>query len=243
MAHYRRRPLKSPLIHSDILELERVHLNADEWPVQAVVRDVREMGSSDLESEDAAPVGSAMRLRSRAIGLLVDDEFDHVRDATTFLANDLDFDGSLDRCEGLQIGLAMAGVDATIVPIRPGRFLEWVRLTRRPLVERALDEFAALALAMRSASVTAVMADVDEMDFLAHSGRVAAFSGYGESRRWLRHRRAFHAKLEANGGRVETLPIRVEAFIDWCACLRQDTSEAALDRYALLALERLTTFD
>jgi hypothetical protein len=237
LAHYRRRPLKSPLIHSDILELERVHLNADEWPVRAVVWDVREMGSSDLQSEDAAPVGSAMRLRSRAIGLLVDEEFDHLRDTTTFLADDLDFDGSLDRCEGLQIGLAMAGVDATIVPIRPGRFLEWVRLMRRPLVERALDEFAALALALRSASVTAVMADV------AYSGRIAAFSVYGESRRWLRHRRAFHTKLEANSGRVETLPIRVEAFIDWCACLRQDTSEAALDRYALLELERLTTFD
>ena len=201
------------------------------------------MGSFDLNSEDAAFFGSATRLSNRAIGLLVDDEFDPARYETAFLAANLDFDGSLDRCEGLQIGLAMAGVDATIVPIRTGRFQEWVRLTRRPLDERTLDAFATLALAMRDASVTAVMAEIDEMDFVAHSPWIAAFSSYGESRRWRRHRRATRAKLEASGARVETLPIRVDAFVDWCACLRQDTSEAALDRYALLTLERLTTFD
>lgn len=201
------------------------------------------MGISDLEPETAALVGNEARVRSRAIGLVVDDEFGHARDVIPFLADYLDFDDWLDRCEGLQIGLAMAGVDATIVPVRLGRFLEWVRLTRRPLDERALDRFATLALAIRNASASNAMAVVGELDFVAYSRRVAAFGDYGDSRHWQRHREALRWKLEASGVRVETLPICIDAFVDWCACLGQDASEAALDRYAQLVLEHLTTFD
>ena len=201
------------------------------------------MGISDLETGSAASVGSAARVRDRAIGLVVDDEFGRAREEIGFLADYPDFDSWLDRCEGLQIGLAMAGVDATIVPIRLGRFLEWIRLTGGLLDERALDRFARLSLTMRNGGASNTMAVVSESDFVGYSRRVAAFVDYCDGRHWRRHRAALRGKLEANGGRVETLPICVEAFVDWCACLGLDTSEAALDRYALLALEHLATFD
>lgn len=205
--------------------------------------ELESMRISDLESESAAPIGSEGRVRGRAIGLVVEDEFGRARDAMPFLSGYFDFEGWLDRCEGLQIGLAMAGVDAAVVPVRLGKFLEWSRLTRTRLEEQALDDFATLALAMRDASVTSVMAVVSELEFATHSRRVAAFTDYGDCRQWLRHRKALQWKREANGGRVELLPICLDAFLDWCACLRQDASEAALDRYALLSLEQLTTFD
>lgn len=201
------------------------------------------MGISDLGSENFAPVGDERRRPERAIGLVVDDEFAGARDAMPFLADYFDFDGWRDRCEGLQVGLSMAGVEAIIVPIRLGRFLEWARLTERHLDEEALDDFAGSALAMRNASLTMVMAVVGEADFERRCGRVAAFANFGESRRWLRHRNALRLRLEASGAHVEQLPICVDAFIDWCVCLGQDASEAALDRYAMLVLEHLTTFN
>jgi len=201
------------------------------------------MGIFDLESESAAPIGSEARVRSRAIGLVVEGEFARARDAIPFLVDYFDFEDWLDRCEGLQIGLAMAGVDATIIPIRFEQFLEWGHLTRTPLNEQALDVFATLALDMRDTPTTTVMAAVSEFDFTAYSGRVAAFAGYGDSRHWRRHRDALQCKLEASGARVETLPIRLDAFVDWSTCVGQNTSEAWLDRYAQLMLEHLTTFE
>lgn len=198
---------------------------------------------SDLESEGATLPGNEARVRNRAIGLLVDGDFPRARDAAPFLADYLDFDDWLDRCEGLQIGLAMAGVEATIVPVRLEQFLEWIRLTRRPLDERALDSFATLALANRDAAASNAMAVVNELDFVANSRRVSAFADYGDCLDWRRHREALRRQLEASGARVEMLPICVDGFVDWCACLGQDTSEAALDRYAQLVLEHLTTFD
>jgi hypothetical protein len=218
-------------------------LGVGDLPVRAEIGDGRDMGISDLESESAAPVASEARVPNRAMGLVVDVEFGRARDAMPFLADYFNSGDWLDRCEGMQIGLAMAGVDATIIPVRLGQFLEWSRLTRTPLDEQALDDFATLALAMRNASVTTVMAVVSEFEFATHSGRIAAFADYGDSRHWLRHREALRLKLEANGGRIEQLPIRVDAFVDWCVCLGQDTSEAALDRYAQLVLEHLTTLD
>ena len=200
------------------------------------------MGISGLQSECLALLASGRRVQTRAIGLIVDDDFGRARDVMPFLADYLDFDGWLDRCEGLQIGLAMAGLDAVIVPVRLGKFLEWSRLTGTPLDEYALDAFATLALAMRNASPPSVMAIVDELDFAAHARRVAAFADHRDGRRWGRHREALRLEREASVGRVEQLPICLEAFLDWCGCLGQDASEAALDRYALLMLEHLTTF-
>ena len=162
---------------------------------------------------------------------------------TPILAESFDFEGWRDRSEGLQIGLAMAGVEATIIPVRLARFIEWSRLTQTPPDESALDGFAALALAMRNETVTTVMAVVGELEFAAHALRVAAFAAYGDNRHWRRHREALRSKLEAGGGLVAELPICVDAFVDWCECVRQDASEAALDRYAQLLLEHLTTFD
>ncbi len=201
------------------------------------------MSISDLASENAGRIESEARVRNAAIGILSDREFQAARAAMPDLAGCLDYDEWLDSREGLQIGLAMAGVDASIVPVGLTSFLEWGRLTGARLDERALDAFAALALAVRNASVSKVMAVVSEREFATQSRVVAAFAARSRYRSWLRRRQAMRANIQAVGGRVEALPVRVGSFVDWCACLGQNTSEAMLDRYAQLTLERLTCYN
>ena len=86
-----------------------------------------------------------------------------------------------------------------------------------------------------------MLAVVSEFDFATHSGLIAAFAGRGGYRGWLRRRQSTRAKIEAIGGRIEELPVRVGAFVEWCSCLRQSASEVALDRYAQLLLEHLAS--
>ncbi len=198
------------------------------------------MGFSSLAPKSAALVEGEARVLNAAIGLVADREFALARAAMPDLASYFDYEDWLDSREGLQIGLAMAGVDAPIVPVGFAPFLDWGRLTEALLSERALDAFAALALAMRSANAPKVMARVSELEFEAHCRSVVAFAGRGDYRRWMRRRRTARVKVEAIGGRVEELPVRLADFLDWCACLGQDASEASLDRYAHLTLERLT---
>ncbi|MGD0639386.1 MAG: hypothetical protein ABSC22_01445 [Roseiarcus sp.] len=195
---------------------------------------------SDLASKSAALVQSEARVARTAIGIVADREFEPARAAIPELAGYFDYDDWLDGREGLQIGLAMAGGDATIVPVSLTSFLEWGRLTGAPLGERALDAFAALTLAMRNASVSSVLAVVSARDFATHVRALAAFARHRDYRSWSRRRRAMREKIEASGGRVEELPVRIEGFVDWCACLGGEPSEAMLDRYAQLMLERLT---
>jgi hypothetical protein len=208
-----------------------------------MVREQRNMRIFDAEPRSPVFVHRASRIETAVIGLVPESEFERARAAMPDLAGYFDYDEWLDCREGLQIGLAMAGVDATIVPISFAPFQEWSRLTGARLDERALDAFAALALAMRNASIFRVLAFVSELDFATHCRLVAAFAGRGDYRTWLRHRQAVRGKIEALGGRVEEFPVGVAGFVDWCACRGQNTSEATLDRYAQLMLEHLTSYD
>lgn len=196
------------------------------------------MDISDLESKRAALVESAARVRNSAIGLVAEREFARARAHIADLAGYIDYADWLDAREGLQIGLSMAGIDAAIVRVDLSSFLEWRDLTGASSDERALDAFAAVALNMRNARAPKVFAIVSEFDFATRSLEVAPFAGRRDYRGWARHRRA---KTIAAGSPVERLPVRLDSFIEWCACLRQRPSEAALDRYAELLLEHLTS--
>jgi len=175
------------------------------------------------------------------IGLVDGDEFDHAQAAIPGLAGYFDYDDWLDRREGLQIGLDMVGVQTTIVRIDLTSFLEWKRLTGAGADESALDAFAAVTLAMRTASVSKVLATISKSNFAQHSASLVAIAHGRDYGRWSRYRQALRVKIEALGGRVEQLPVRMPDFLAWCACLGQAASEEALDRYAQLTLERLTT--
>lgn len=55
-----------------------------------------------------------------------------------------DYSDWLDMREGAQIGLAMAGVDARIVPVDFQRFISWCGDCRVDLTESALDVYAGM---------------------------------------------------------------------------------------------------
>jgi hypothetical protein len=198
------------------------------------------MFTSELRPEnDPPPPGR--RKGPAAIGLVDGGEFERAQAAVPCLADYRDYDDWLDRREGLQIGLDMVGVEATIVRIDLASFLEWRRLSGARAEEGALDAFAAVALAMRTAMVSRVLGAISKSDFVRHSVSLVAIAGGRDYGRWSRYRQAQRVKIEALGGRVEQLPVRIDDFLSWCACLGQAASEEALDRYAQLTLERLTT--
>jgi len=194
------------------------------------------MSIFDLEAP-ASVIDCTRRSETAVIGLVAETEFQHARSAISDLARCADYDDWLDAREGLQMGLAMAGVDARIVKVTLSSFLEWSRLSGTPADERALDAFAGLVSAARVSPDVKVFAVVGELDFATHSREIGALAADGDYERWLRHRSA--AKSIAIGAwlHIEELPIRLEGFLAWCDCLGQTASEAALDRYAQLLLE------
>ncbi|MFZ1961987.1 MAG: hypothetical protein WAU78_00700 [Roseiarcus sp.] len=199
------------------------------------------MRDFDLIPTNAALVESEAQVPSSAIGLFAKSDFAQARAELADLASYADYDDWLDSREGLQIGLAMAGVDATTVCVSLSSFLEWRDLTGATSDQRVLDTFARMALAMRNSTGSRVFAVVHEFDFSKYFRAINAFAEHGEYRSWLRHRQAIRAKTIAADLRVEELPVRVASFVEWCACLGQSPSEAALDRYAQLLLEHLTS--
>ncbi len=189
----------------------------------------------------SALVDRNSQVKTVAIGLLAESEFDQARASIADLADHRNYRDWLDSREGLQIGLSMAGVDATIVCVSFSSFLEWRGLTGASSDERALDAFAALALIVRNSRASKALAVVSEFDFATHSLDVAAFAGGRDYQDWARHRGEMRTKAITAGLRVEELPVRVGGFLEWCACLRQEPTEAALDCYAQLLLEYLTS--
>ena len=199
-----------------------------------------DMSISDLESPLPAVFDRKSQIETVVIGLVVEKDFDRARSAISGLAGCADYDDWLDARQGRQISLGMAGVDARIVPVSLSSFLEWSRLNGISPNEPAFDAFAALASAVRNSSNLTVFAVVGEPDFAKNFHMIGAFAEHGEYSRWLRHRDAIMNQSIAAGRHVEELPIRPESFLAWCACLGQDASEWALDRYAQLLLEHLT---
>jgi hypothetical protein len=201
----------------------------------------RPMYPSELSPRSPPPLPLGPHKGPTVIGLVDGGEFERAQVAIPGLAGCIDYDDWLDRREGLQIGLAMMGVEATIVRFDLASFLEWRRLTRAGVDESAMDAFAAVTLAMRTMSVSKVLAAISKSDFAQHSASLAAITCGRSFDRWSRYRRALRVKSETLGGRVERLPVSVEDFLAWCACLGHAASEELLDRYAQLTLERLTT--
>ncbi|MGD1015891.1 MAG: hypothetical protein ABR863_05550 [Roseiarcus sp.] len=182
-----------------------------------------------------------LQVKTVAIGLLAESEFEQARASISDLADHRNYGDWLDSREGQQIGLSMAGVNAATVCVSLSSFLEWRGLTGASSDERALDAFAALALIVRNSPASKALAVVSEFDFATHSLEVAAFAGRRDYQDWARHRREIRAKAVAAGLRVVELPVRVGGFVEWCACVRQEACEAALDCYAELLLEFLTS--
>jgi hypothetical protein len=199
------------------------------------------MSVFDLDPKNSALVDAKPQGNTAVIGLVAEREFALAQAEIADLARYIHYDDWLDSREGMQIGLSAAGVDAAMVRVSLRSFVEWRDLTGASSDQPALDAFAALALTVRNSRALNVLAVVGEDDFAARSLEVAAFGGRGDYQGWARHRRALRAKAIAAGLRVEELRIRVGSFLEWCACLGQNASEAALDRYAQLLLEYLTT--
>lgn len=150
-----------------------------------------------------------------------------------------DYADWLDRREGFQIGLAMAGVEVGTIPVALAPFLAWCRLTQTQPSERALDAFASTLFFFREPPTPRALPMVREDEFLSHAQTVEAFAPYDSFAHWRRHRAARHANMLKAGVRVEALPIKVSDFVEWSRCLGESTSEARLDAYATLVLEFL----
>lgn len=199
------------------------------------------MSVFDLDPKISALIDRKPQVKPAVIGLVVGREFVPAQAEIADLAGYIDYDDWLNSREGLQIGLSAAGVDAAMVRVSLRSFLEWRDLTGASSDQPALDAFAALALTVRNSCALNVLAIVGKGDFAAHSPQVPAFARRGDYQGWMRHRRALRAKAIATGLRVEEFPVRVGSFVEWCACLGQNPSEAALDRYAQLLLEHLAS--
>jgi len=178
--------------------------------------------------------------RGCAIGLFPKADFPSAREQMSDLAAYGDYEDWLDARDGLRLGLAMAGVDATIVQVRFPAFLAWRSLIGASCDEAGLDAFAGLALTFRELRRPQVLAVVDEADFSRRRLAMNEMTGWTEFASWLRHREQVRACAGAAGLSVEELPISLANFFDWCACLGQQPSEPVLDRYARLLLDDLT---
>ncbi len=195
----------------------------------------------DQDPCNSTLVGGKSQVMTAVIGVVAEREFESARASISGVADYLNYWDWFDAREGLQIGLSLAGVDAATVCVGVSSFLQWRDLTGASSDERALDAFAALASTVRGEDALRVVAVVSAFDFATHPLQVAAFAGRRDYRGGARHRRATRAKAIAAGLHVEEMPVRLGGFAQWCACLRQSASEAALDRYAQLLLEHLTS--
>ena len=201
------------------------------------------MNMFEIEPKSLAPPPGRSPRDCAVIGLVEFPQFSQAQAAIAGLSDCSDYDDWLDRREGLQIGLAMTGVNAAIVRVDLASFLEWRSLTGAAFGECALDAFAALALAVRAGAITRTLATISESDFAIHAPALATVAGKRSYARWLRYRSTRRVKWEALGARIAQLPVRVDAFLAWCGCLEQPATEEMLDRYAQLTLERLATLD
>jgi hypothetical protein len=197
------------------------------------------MNISKTEPKNVAVFDCGTGARKPAIGLVCQAEFAAAQGAIADLTGYCDYEDWLDTRQGFQMGLAMAGVDVTPVFVGLSSFLKWCALTGIESTERALDEFAGVAMAARSSSGLRVFGEFREIDF-ARGVPGDTFADDGDSREQVHARRATRADAAFAGSQVQTLPVRRDGFVDWCICIGLRPSAAALDRYAQLLLEELT---
>jgi len=173
---------------------------------------------------------------SAIIALLGEDEFARARSFIPDLRLHCDYADWRDSCEALQIGLAMAGVDARLALVALTPFLAWRRLTGTPASQGGLDSFAAKLLAFRTPPEPIVLGMVEERDFAAHSPVIRTLLQQDDYGQWRREREVLRRELALAGRRVEELPVRLDNFILWRTCVG-DAPSSSIDRYAHLLLE------
>jgi hypothetical protein len=199
----------------------------------------RQMSVLEPKQKLFLPVDTGSTSESATIGLIGPDEFDMGRSVVAGLEAYPTFSDWLDCREGLQIGLSLAGVEATLIRVRLAGFMLWCDLTACSPSLCSLDAFAASVDALRRAPLSAVVAEIDSRQFAAHCGRLAAFEGQCDYGAWSERRRRIRERAAAAGLRVVEQPVRIGKFVDWCACVGEAGSEAALDTYAALLHEYL----
>jgi hypothetical protein len=187
----------------------------------------------------AANIPPVARPASAAVGLFDASEFPRAQAEMPELAAWSDYEDWLDSREGLQMGLAMAGVDAQLVRVRLDSFLAWRALAGAASSETALDAFARLALTLRIGRKSRIFAVVGEADFEQHRFAVGTAFGRTGFAQWRRHRARLRASALSAGLAVEDQPIRLSEFLEWSDCVGQRACEPALDRYARLLAEHL----
>jgi hypothetical protein len=178
------------------------------------------------------------KAETAVIALIAEDEFALAQIVAPDLNVYSDYEEWRETREGFQMGLEMAGVAVRLVPVALTPFLAWCRLTGTPPGERALETFASTILLFRIPPEPVVLAIVSEKEFEARSRDLDALAAQGDYQQWLRHRQAIRAKAAVSGLRVEELPILVNDFDAWRACIDK-IAEASIDRYAHLLLEHL----
>lgn len=190
----------------------------------------------DFKTQGPDLAGDA-RPASVAIGLFAAADFGRAQSQIPGLSSYSDYQDWRDAREGLQMGLAMAGVEAALVPVRLDSFLGWSALAGTMGDEAALDSFARLALTAAGRQRYRIFASVEESDFSLHRGAARATFGRVGYERWRQRRTRQRANALAAGLAVEDQPIRLRDFFDWSDCIGQRASEAMLDRYARLLVE------
>jgi hypothetical protein len=186
--------------------------------------------SVDPRASDLTPAPSAI------IALIAEVEFARARSFIPDLRLHRDYADWRDSREAVQVGLAMAGVDAKLALVALTPFLAWRRLTGTPASEGGLDFFASKLLAFRTPPEPIVFGMVDELDFATHSPAIRSLLQADDHGQWRRGREAIRRELALSGRRVEELPIRLDNFILWRACVG-DAPSSSIDRYAHLLLE------
>jgi hypothetical protein len=184
---------------------------------------------------------SDLRQSAVTLGLLTPEAFAAAATTIPALAAYADYDDWLDARDGQRMGLALGGVDAEFAPVSLTALLAWARLTRSKLDEAALDRLAGFVRAVRQTPKAVAFATIAARDLAAFADRLDGNGGARDFTAWLRRRRARRANLEADGAHVFEVPIHLCDIVAWCDCFEQPVCEAALDAYAALLLELLTT--
>jgi hypothetical protein len=193
---------------------------------------------SDFNNDRGILVFLDRRTRAEAavIALMAAREFAQAQRAIPDLRAYSNYEDWRETREGFQMGLAMAGVDAKVVNVVLNRFLAWCRLRELAPSERTLDAFASTVSMFRSSPEPSVLATIGRREFDAYRQNIPMLLAHTDYRQWLRHRQATRIKAAAASVYLEELPIILDDFIKWSACVAR-LSEPSVDHYAQLLLE------
>jgi len=183
---------------------------------------------------------SCTTIDAPAVALLGPREFARARGLLCDLNGVADYAEWREGREALQIGLAMAGLDARLVRVQLDPFLAWRRLTGTPFSEAGLDAFASAMLAFNARPAPRVVAAVVERDFAAHDdalGDASIGRGYRDG---SLGRNSARRESALAGRPITELPIRLDDFVAWRRCVGAFPA-SSIDRYAELLMEWLAS--